>query len=185
MKQLGMVLVFLTMGDVAHAECSDPEVTTLVERAATAWQNEAGIFLHPSVLEELSSEACSAVEELVSTTPHGRDTYVSKIDTVTAAFLSSNSNANEALPFVAWLLESVSPGGFAFPEPVRWPTLVLEFNLEPDSVEIDNVHAVSPIFTYNITVGTVELRASRTGSQDCVHSIASEEGRNYRVRCDF
>lgn len=185
MKQLGIFVLFATMGTVAHAECLDPEVTARVERAATAWQTETGVFIHPSVLTELSTEACNSVEELVRTTPHSRDAYVSKIETVTATFLSSNRNSTEVLPFDAVLLEAVSPGGFSFPWLTAWPTLVLEFNLEPDSVEINSVRAVSPIFTYNITIGTVELRAVRAGSQECVHSIASEAGGNYRVRCDF
>ena len=185
MKHLRAILLFLAIASEASAECSDEDVTDRVELATIAWQAETGVFVHPSVLAELSLEACNAVADLANTTRHSRDAYTEKIEPVTAALLTSNNNAVEGLSFSAMLLEAVSPGGFSFPRPKAWPTLVLEFNLEPDSVEIDNVWAVSPVFTYNITVGTVELRATRAGSIDCVHAIASQEGENYRVRCDF
>jgi len=185
MKRFSLVFLFLFMCSTAKAECMDEDIATRIERATVAWQAETGVFVHPSVLAELTIEVCTAVEELVNTTSHSRDAYVSNIEAVTAEFLSSNNNAVEVLSFSAMLLEAVSPGGFSFPSLTAWPTLVLEFNVEPESVVINDVRATSPLFTYNITIGKVELRATRTGSTDCVHSIVSQEGRNYRVRCDF
>ncbi len=169
----------------AFAECPETSISEGVMKGVSDWQDGSKVFIHFDVVDALSMDACEAVERLATSGEFLRTDLKAKIPEVTSDLLSQNLDSDEVLPFSAMLLEAISPGGFSFPAPTPWPTLKLIYNIEPDMVELDGVSTVSPIFTYNIPIGTIELRATRVGSSDCVHSVVSELGGNYSVKCEF